>query len=391
MVPVDGDASPGKPATDASPGRPATDASPGKPPTDADASIDKTLQKGAPFAVVYARTLWRNESFGKKVRALLSHRWAPSGEQIQKSAGTILRTNVFGGPEDYGDYLIQLATWHFSREWRLDALTAADREKINSIDVFTGLTRSRFKDEHYTPLPLWLAKRDPNICALIFPMALKAPVIAIRYYLDIHYAYTFNAVRKARHSGGDALISVMYDLAFIQQKIAVAFHEYIRLLVHVRTRNNRTLATNPAVEALRQLDNVITLLQASVEKIISFVGVMYGLPLAAGAAGAAGEGFYAKNLEILQKELPREVLQSFQWHLIEEFVSPANLEALAAYGNGLLYKKGTEVFAPLHEQHARNTAALLGAMSLLTDKLALLDPFSQQEQKDFLNLYNSLR
>ena len=339
-------------------------------------------QAGSPFAVVYARTLWRNEPLRNKLRALLSHRWAPSEEQLQASAAAIFRTNIFGGTEDYGDHLLHLAAWHFSREFSLDALTDNDKEKAGNIDVFTGVTRSHYIDANYTPLPLWLAKKDPNIASLIFPMVLKIPVISIRYYLDIHYAYVFNAIRKADHPQADAMISLLYDLAFIQQKIAVGFHEYIRLLVHTRAAKNNSV--NPVGSALQQLELIVTHLKASIEKINAFVELVFGLVVStAGSRQATG-------LAGLQLDLPPEVYRSFQWRLIDTVIDPANLEELNAYGSGLLYKKGVQAFAPLHEQHTRNTAALLCVLSLLTDQLTALDPYSKKEQGEFLGLYNSL-
>ena len=93
------------------------------------------------------------------------------------------------------------------------------------------------------------------------------------------------------------------------------------------------------------------------------------------------------------------------WEAIETFVSPANLEELNNYRNGLLHKKGLgllqphsyvgkgieevqfrELFLDLHAQHTRNSIVIICALAILTDKLVELDPPTSKEMVDFQNL-----
>lgn len=75
-----------------------------------------------------------------------------------------------------------------------------------------------------------------------------------------------------------------------------------------------------------------------------------------------------------------------------DLFSSDNLDELNSYRSGLLHKKGIadlqphtyvdkkadslpllKIFNVIHEQHSKNTTALIGALALLTDKLVELD------------------
>jgi hypothetical protein len=354
-------------------------------PKDWPVSLGRSLQPGVPFAVVHPAAVWKKEPLRKKIGALLHRRWEPGQEQLWENAAEILMTHIFGTAEDYGDRLLELAGWFYKKDWQLDRLTREDRKKVNSIDIFTGFTRSRYIERHYSLLSLRLVKREPRVAELIFPMVLKAPVISLRYFVDIHYGHTFNAIRKADHPQADGLIVILYELAFIQQKIAQAFHKYIWLLVQGRMDNEKKLLNVPTGDALHEIDTVIANLKVSIEKIAVFAGLIFDLP------HIGDEQSLVMEVALLQRSLPAGVLAGFQWRAIADLIGPESLEELYSYRSVWVNRNGMEVFAPLREKFAQNSLALLCALSLLDERLTLPDPVTAGDQLEVLNLYKMLR
>ncbi len=60
-------------------------------------------------------------------------------------------------------------------------------------------------------------------------MVVKIPITSFAHYLDMHFEFAVNSIRKANHPEADDIISYLYELLNIQQKIAISLHEYLRL------------------------------------------------------------------------------------------------------------------------------------------------------------------
>jgi tetratricopeptide (TPR) repeat protein len=141
-------------------------------------------------------------------------------------------------------------------------------------------------------------------------------------------------------------------------------------------------------------DCLFPYLKASVEKTIALVGVTHGI------ANLDTKKGHAKRIAALRAGLPQGIEALPYGRFLFEMVGTENLEDLNTYRTGLLHKKGIadlqphayvggssstvsllKVFRVLHEQHAKNTALLLVALALLTDRLVELDPppFRPQE------------
>ena len=139
----------------------------------------------------------------------------------------------FGGQGNLGDHILSLVAWHNSREWDLSSLTDSDRAKAQALESMTVLTRQRFGEVNSSPaMNLSLAERVPWMCLLVQPLIAKIPIISLRYYLDVHSTFAFNAIRKARHPEAEGLIAYLYEVLFLQQKIAIALNEYLRNAAH---------------------------------------------------------------------------------------------------------------------------------------------------------------
>ena len=298
-----------------------------------------------------------------------------------------LFARLFGGKEDCGDHLGILNDWHLRRQWELDALTESDRARATALATLTVLTRLRYERIVPSSLNLRLALWVPYVADLIYPMVAKMPIISVQYFLDLHVHYAFNAVRRAKHPHGDDIISFLYDLLFLQQKTAIALLEYARLIAYAEQHKGEAQLINAEVEAIMTADVLFAYLKASVEKTIALVGVTHGI------ANLDARKDHKKRVATLRSGLPPSVENLPYARFLFAMVGSENLEDLNNYRTGLLHKRGIadlqphnyvgqsagavplrKVFGVLHEQHTKNTALLLVALALLTDKLAELDP-----------------
>ena len=356
-------------------------------PPDVMMLLGDRMREWAPYVSIESRALWATESRSRKLRALLRGRWRPSEASMQAKAREAFKDLLFGGSEDCGEDLVVLNDWHLRREWELNALTEADRARGTALASFTVLTRLRYKEIAASPLNLQLALRAPYVTDLIYPMVAKMPIVSLRYFLELHVHYAFNAIRRAKHPFSDHIISFLYDLLFLQQKIAIALLEYARLLTYAEEHKGEAQLINAEVDAIMAADALFAYLKASVEKTIALVGVTHGI------VNLDAKKDHRKRIAALRAGLPAGVEDLPYGSFLFEMIGSESLEDLNNYRSGLLHKKGIadlqphnyvgqaaraaplrKVFGVLHEQHSKNTALLLVALALLTDRLVELDP-----------------
>lgn len=344
-------------------------------------------QKGSLIAIIEAKTFWNQESLSQKLRSILRLNWKISNSVLERVGKQCFIEDLFGTENDYGEHLYNLMIWHNSQEWQFESLKPEDIEKSEGIDAMSIITRLRHSKITSGYLNLSLGIRSPEMCFLVHPMVVKIPVISVRYCLDIHSRYAFNKIRKSNHPYADDLISYLYEILFIQQKIATSLHEYVRLLDYADKEKQDSLLTNAEVDSIKEADLIFSYLKASIEKTISLIGLTYNI------TNLDSKKTHKQKIDILIRELPNFVKDQPYWAFVFEFIKPENLEVLNNYRSGLLHKKGISDLQPhkyvgekaeklplrkiyriLHEQHSKNSAVLLGALAILTDKLVKLDP-----------------
>lgn len=295
---------------------------------------DKT-QKSSMLASIPSKTLWREEPHRAKLISLLRRRWTPQEVLLQQFARQGFMDEVFGTEEDFGDVLFRLNNWHYSREWEIDALSPGDLERAEALEAMTVLTRLRCSGATSRPaLNLALANRSPDMCTLVFPMVMKMPIIALRFFLDVHITFGFNAIRRSKHPHADDLIAYLYELLFLQQKVAIALHEYVRLAAFANTEKQQAALINAEVNAIMGADLVFSYLKASVEKTIALVGITYGI------TGLDAKKTHKAKITALANGLPLGIAQTFYCRFLMEFVASESLDELNSYRSGLLHKKG---------------------------------------------------
>jgi hypothetical protein len=341
----------------------------------------------AHYVRIETRALWAAEPLPRKIRALIRGRWQYDPAIAQAQAIDTYKTQVFGTEDDWGDHLIELYDWHLRRDWELNALTEKDSTRADALASFTVLTRLRYRDIASSPLNLRLGARMLPIAGLVYPMIAKMPVVSFMYFLDIDVHYAFNAIRSANHPHADEVIAFLYELLFLQQKVAIGLQEYLRLVAYAEEHKRSAQLINAEVNAVMTADGIFSYLKASVEKTIALVGVTHGI------RGLDAKKDHKARLSALRSGLPANIDQIFYARFLFDVVGSENLEDLNNYRSGLLHKKGIadlqphnyvgqnpqalplrKIFSVMHSQHVNNTAALLVVLALLTDDLVRRDP-----------------
>lgn len=344
-------------------------------------------QKGSMMSILKTNQLWRRESIRKKIKSLIFLDWVPTKEIFSNAAYETLMIDIFGTPEDYGNELYDLMDWHNSRDWNFDELSELDIKKADALQAISIIAHQRHREITSFSLNLNLATRVPELCYLVNPMVIKIPVISMRYFLYIHCSYSFNSIRKAKHPFADDLISYLYEVLFIQQKIAISLHEYIRLIAYTEKQKMDALFINAEINAIMAADNIFSYLKASIEKIIILIGYTHGI------TNLDSKKTHKMKLAALTAAMPVAAMEQYYCLFVFEFIKSENLDELNNYRSGLLHKKGIadlqphnyvaekaevvplkKIFQVLLEQHAKNTAVLIGALAMLTDELVRLDP-----------------
>jgi hypothetical protein len=345
-------------------------------------SLGTVKQKGSTVAILNSKQIWEQEPFKNKLKSIFRMKWQPSGESVQEAARQTLLENIFGTDADFGSTLFQINVNHNSIEWQLDSLTDFDNTRICGLQAMTILIRTRHRNVTSPYLHLNLGELMPSVCFLLIPMAWKVPVTSIQYYIDIDSAFTFNEIRKLGLNDADDLISYIYELQFIQQKIALSLHEYLCLVDYAERNKKTSLLINAELSAIIGAEVVFTYLKASIEKLIVVLGLLYGIK------NLDAKKTHKQKISALDNGIPAAINQIEYFSFIFDFIQSEDIDELNSYRNGILHKRGIadlqphnyvgkeaadvplkKMFQVLIEQHAKNTAVLICIYALLTDKL----------------------
>jgi hypothetical protein len=346
--------------------------------------LGSIVQTGSMYAAIDMQKIWGKEKLTSKLKSIFQLRWKPSVELIDKAAKETFMRDIFGGESDYGEALFRINLWHNSREWNLNDLTENDKARADALDSMTILTRLRYRSTAKI-LHLNLFAHVPFMCILTHAMIVKIPIISLQYFLTVHSRFAFNSIRKAKHPNGDKIIDYLYEILYVQQKIAISLHEFIRLIDYNEKKKKEALFIGAEINAIMSADLVFLYLKSSIEKIIILIGETHGI-------NNLDAKKHKAKLSALKEGLPTNLLNIYYVEFMFEFFSSENIDELNNYRSGLLHKRGIADLQPhnyvrkdaklvplkkilliLQEQFSKNTAVLLGALAILTDKLVDLD------------------
>lgn len=349
------------------------------------ADTDK-IKKDCPIVNIPIQQLWAHESRKNKLKSFLKLKYIPDQELIHKVANEILKEEFFGGKDDLGQPLFDLMLWHQNRDWKLNHLKSNDDKKADSLEAMTNLSRKRYWEYTSPNLNLKLILRQPAITFLIFPVVAKTPVRSIQYFVDVHSRFAFNSIRKSQHQYADDIISYLYEVLILNQKTANKLHKIISLIDHIKNEKKQAILLKSEIDAISEVDILITYLKASIEKITSLTGYALNIPR------LEDKKEHKKRINAFKAKVPEEVTQKVYYKFFIEHISSGQIEKLNSYRTSLLHKKGIssnqpqefyqntsahktliKIFNYLFEQHCKNSTILIASLALLTDELVKID------------------
>jgi hypothetical protein len=358
------------------------------PPVDIPVAIGEP-QKSAIMAAVYTRALWSELSLQQKARCIVKRQWAPETTRVQQLGREVFLNDVFGGEDDFGHELLKIEYERSNQIWNFEHLTESDEKKAHALMSHGLAVTQRFRNlETNPPMNLYMARRVPGMCLLALPMAIKIPVRSLRYYIDVHVHYAFNSIRKSGHQYSDRLVGYLYELLFLQQKTAIAMLEFLYSAGFARQTKGEAVLINAETNAIMYADLIFTYLKSTIEKSVAILGYAHNIE------NLSEKKTHQAKLNALKAKLPSMVQGTPYGEFVLDLVSSSSLEDLNNFRTGILHKMGIadlqphtyasivsaeapyrKLFNVFHEQHAKNTAAILGCFAMLTDELVRLEKF----------------
>jgi hypothetical protein len=356
------------------------------------------FKKSSIFAVVHADALWADEPWQKKVASFICLRWAPNPDRLNVLAQECLRQHIFGELEDFGINLLELISLHHEREWDFSSLTKNDEIRCEAMETYTLYTLNQLRgSQSQPPLNLSLAERMPFFVTLVYPMLFKIPIISVRWFIHIHFTFAVASVRQSGHSQADDIVSYLYEVCFLQQKTALCLRRYLECAVDTIRLKGDAAIIKAESDAIMQADLIFCYLKATVEKAIALLAATHYIH------GIDSKKNHKARVSVLREKLPKMVQEQNYFDFIMSHFSSESLSDLDSFRSGLLHKKGIadlqphsyvkknpeeapflKLFASMHEQHAKNSAALLAVLAILTDELVRLGGTPSGSEMDIM-------
>lgn len=360
-----------------------------EPASDFTIFLSRNPQAGSLFASVRPWAVWRYEPIWSKFRSVLERRWIPQSTAKARAGEATLLEDLFGGDDDLGHTLFRVMHWHHQRPWDRTALSPGDMVRAEALANYAIATGSQYRNFGGSdpPLSLALKLRCPALELILYPMAAKIPLVTTRYYLQLLPHCAFNAIRRSSHPLADSIISQLYDLMFLQQKTGLTLLNYLTLANAIRRTKADALITRHELDQIMTVDALVPYLKATIEKTMSLLATIFEL------RGVDEKKTHKARLSMLEGALPASVKETFYAQLLLDMVQSENFSEVDRYRTGLLHKRGIAklqphsyvgvdplqlpdlvIFSDLHEQHAKNTAALIAVLAILADDLVRRDP-----------------
>ncbi|RFZ89916.1 hypothetical protein D0C36_24035 [Mucilaginibacter conchicola] len=353
----------------------------------------QNVQKGSLMAKIPVLPFWQQLTFGQKLLAILKRSWKPTDAEFEKAAQETFLREVFGKEEDFGMVLYDINLLHHYRQWDFDSLTEGDLEKFEGLQSLRVLlsVKNWTVTSDYLHLSLW--EILPDMCVNLIPISFYIPVTSIRYCLELQENFTFNSIRKASHPLADDIISYLYEVLGIQQKIANGFYNLMILMDKVRREKADVSFMTHEIDCLTIIDSTINYLKATIEK-----GVLL-LALTCEIKNLDGYKTHRQKLSALERNVPLKVKNQPYYQFIWNQIQSDELLELNNLRSGINHKKGIskvqphsfvnksfeetalwELFMLLKRQHQINTLTLIGTLAILADDLISRRPPTEEDE-----------
>lgn len=343
-------------------------------------------QKGTISIVVNYSELFKKRNLFKKIVSIVFGLKLKQ-EQIEKIALSYAKDECFGGPADFGNYLLALNKNIQNYKWDLNTLTEMDLVKAEALESLSVMTRNYFVDITAEPsLSFSLADSDFELCLTIIPMSSCILIRSIRYYIEINAFYSFSSIRKSSHPRKEELIAFIYELMSLQQKTAIElceFQESCAISSTKRDLNNNIQFLYEEMNAIRQGDLITSYLKATIEKTISLVGEIHEI------SGIENLKKHSSRVKCLQEKLSEKYKNTQYGKILMNYIQSENLSTLNNLRTGVLHKKGSSLLQPhsyfvqkktselplgdllqlFKYHHGMNSIILIGTLAMITDNI----------------------
>jgi len=363
------------------------------------------MKMDCPVVNIPLQQLWRRDSLKNKLKSVLKLKYKPNEQLIQKIAHEIFKEEFFGEEDDLAQPLLDLMVWHQNRDWILKDIQSSDNEKADALEAMTNLSRKRYWEYTSPNLNLRLIQRQPIITPLVFPVVAKTPIRSIQYFVDVHSRFAFNSIRKSKHQYAEDIISYLYEVLILNQKTANKLHHIVKLIHEAKHDKGEAILLKSEIDAISEVDLIITYLKASIEKITSLTGYSFSIPKLEDIKE------HKTRIKTLESQIPERAKKQAYYEFFIEYISSVQLEKLNNYRTGILHKKGIASNQPqefyqkkeshktleskfefLFEQHCKNSTVLIASLALLTDELVRIDkPEFEMSEIPFRSLINELK
>lgn len=335
-------------------------------------------------AVLNLVEIFRRQPLKTKLLSIIKWRWeTPSNDEMVSITESVLLDDLFGTDLDFGPTLLRINRTVGNRKWDMGALTKLDDQKAMALWVHAAAARLYYRGVETEPtLHLNLAMRNYDIAQLALPIAHLFPVTSMAYFIQLNTGYAFNSIRRFVPANADRMIALLYEILFLQQKIAVGLNEYLFLANNVQKKKASTVLTQYEVKAIMHADLLFVHLKASIEKSVALIGTIYGVD------NIMDKKRHKQRVEAVAARMPDNIRNQAYGKLVLEFIDEAGHEQLGKYRTGILHKLGMKELQPhtyvgvapeklpflklfeiLQEQHAKNSMIILSALALLTDEI----------------------
>lgn len=369
------------------------------------------FQRGGLVITLSKKEILKQLTFIQKILFLLGLRHVRNIEdmegRISNLVTRIAHDEIFGYEPDFGRSLFTINMEISKKNWSVEKyLTPKDLEKADAIVASNIIIRNRFIGlMSEPPLNLALYNAHPEVCLTIPPMTPYVLVQSMRYFVDVNPHYTFCAIRKSNHKNKDELIAYLYELLNRQSMNASSLLEYLDLCHTIQKKKGDSALIKEEQDAAEKANSLFTDLKAFIEKVMAFVGVVYGDT----SVDSAGKH------KTREKKVSSHIRESFKknpyYELFIKYIKPESFKELDNYRTGTLHKKGSSDMQPhsfvgkkfddtplkklltlLVKHHQRNSLALVSALAIMTDELVNMEAPEKRFVMfmDLLDLTNTL-
>lgn len=349
------------------------------------------LHVGGSMAVLYHETIWNALSWKQKVKAIFSSEWPPKCFNIAPMAKDVYLEEIFGGHSVISELLFDIGRQRETNTTEYKHLTPADLEKAHGLNSTAHLLLQKYKGFDSNPKFYIEFEGEIDLQELLINISSKFPIYNVKYFLHVKVYFAFDEIRRLNISKADDIISALYDLLYLQQKISSSLFEAVGKMAKIhsaRSKDKTNVLNYEQIGLGKELESIIVMQKSTIEKIIALLSLAYFEELNNLKKGSDSKVKRLENtipeflkaseyFHFLFKHLKRDGYQDLEdlrtkiLHWVgEERLQPHSYMKRSLEENDIL---NLEIYNDVIRFHYLNTLALISCLAMLTDKFMILE------------------